>query len=44
VKKCRCKNFRKSESSLSFSYENIITKAANTRWVKACALRWTFSY
>jgi len=43
--KCKCKkNCRKSESILSFSYENIITKGATTRPVKACAPRWTFSF
>jgi len=26
------------------SYENIITKQANMRPVKACASRWTFSF
>jgi len=34
----------KSESSLLFSYENIITKAANMRTVKACAPRWRLSF
>jgi len=38
------KNFRKSESILSFIYENIITEGANMRQVKACATRWTFSF
>jgi len=36
--KCK-KKFRNSESSLSFSYENIITKVANMRPVKARAPR-----
>jgi len=45
VIKCKCrKSCRKSESSLPFSYENIISKAANMRPVKACAPRWTFSF
>jgi len=35
---------RKSESILSFSYENTITEGANMRPVKACAPRWTFSF
>jgi len=36
VMKCKCKrNCRKSESSLSFSYENIITEGANMTPVKA---------
>jgi len=35
---------RKAESILSFSYQNIITEAANMRPVKACASRWTFSF
>jgi len=33
---------RKSESILSFSYQNIITEVANMRPVKACGPRWTF--
>jgi len=40
VMKCTCtKNCRKSESSLSFSYENTMTEGANMRPVKACAPR-----
>jgi len=35
---------RKSESILSFSYQNIITEVANMRPVKACAPRVTFSF
>jgi len=43
--KCKCKkNCRKSESILSFSYQNIITEGANMRPVKAPAPRWTFSF
>jgi len=42
--KCKCKkNCNKSESILSFSYENIITEGANMRPVKARAPRWMFS-
>jgi len=45
VIKCKCKkNYRKSESVLSFDYENIITEGANMRPVKGCAPRWTFSF
>jgi len=43
--KCKCKkNCRKPESILSFSCQNIITEGANMRPVKACVLRWTFSF
>jgi len=38
------KNYRKSESIVSFSYQNIIAEGANMRPVKACAPRWTFSF
>jgi len=39
----RKKTCRRSGSIFSFSYQNIITEAANKRPVKACAPRWTFS-
>jgi len=43
--KYKCKKFcTKSDSILSFSYENTITEKANMRPVKACASRWTFSF
>jgi len=43
--KCKCKQIcRKSEPSLSFSYENAITEKANMRQVKACASWWTFAF
>ena len=45
VMKCKCKkNWRKSESILSFSYQNIIAEGANMRPVKARAPRWMFSF
>jgi len=34
----------KSESILSFSYENTITEGANMRPVKTYAARWTFTF
>jgi len=43
--KCKCKKIcRKSESILSFSYDNVITEGANMRPVKACAPQLTFSF
>jgi len=43
--KCKCKkNCKKSESVLSFSYQNIITEGANMWPVKACAPPRTFSF
>jgi len=42
--KRKCKICSKSESILSFSYENIITEVANMRQVKVRTPRWTFSF
>jgi len=40
VMKCKCKKIcRKSESILSFSYENTVTEEENMGPVKACAPR-----
>jgi len=37
--KCKCKKIcRKSESSLSFSYQNTVTEGTNLRLIKACRL------